>query len=415
MNTIFDQWQLKLFALCGALIVWFTVNKSILAKTTVRNVPVKVLNISEGKAVKDLLPSGYLAKGVDITIHGVKNLIESIDASDIEVRLDAALHVDDWVATVRKTDLFSVNPDIDIAKVVQNLDPTTIIIQQSRVVSADIPIGILPPKGFAPRGYQFLDIWPKELSQKIEGPEDVVRKVESSGLTLQFNLSSITPSLLDRMGEISQASSDEVTLMVPDGWKQVFTFPLRERYQSINDPKAKLLSINFLKEQSIPFTQAIPVYIYYSSDKLEEINATSLPLTDSKYLDVREGYTYLNFPLYVKNVSETFLSIVRDYLQFVVVAHTDIENVRLDWSLHFINPKRLEEKYIDVIMSEEESLYASITEDKDEILKSRRSYLKNRFKDYVKRFELYLNEQQRAEFVFKVSKKKIILQINGDK
>lgn len=413
MNKLLDHWQLKLFALCGALIVWFTVNKSILAKTTVRNVPIKVINISEGRAVKDLLPSGYLAQGVDLTIYGVKNLIESVDASDIEIRIDISGYEDDLVLSLRKTDLYSLSTDIDVTKVIQNIDPTTIIIRQSQVVTADVPIGILPPKGFAPRGFQFLDIWPIQLSQKIKGPEDVVRKVESSGLTLQFNLSSITPSLLKRLGEAG-SSDDEISLKIPEGWKQVFTFPLRERYQSINDPKANLLSINFLIEKAIPFTQSIPIYVYYSSDKLAELNSKTLPLASSDYLSIREGYYYLSVPLFVKNVSQTFLNIVQDYLQFVVVAHTNIDGVKLDWSLHFVNPKRLEERYIDVVMSQENKEYTSLSLDQDEILKSRKLYLKNRFKDYMKRFELYLNEQQRAEFVFKINDSEIKLEINGE-
>ena len=85
-----------------AIITWLVVNQTLTSTRNISNVPVRLINLPPGKTVEGIQPNGRLAKKLNLTIVGNKNVIDELMPYDIEVILDAADKPNEWVATISK-------------------------------------------------------------------------------------------------------------------------------------------------------------------------------------------------------------------------------------------------------------------------------------------------------------------------
>ena len=116
------------------------------------------------------------------------------------------------------------------------------------------------------------------------------------------------------------------------------------------------------------------------------------------------GLNMISGPLYVKGVSRLFAEVVSDMLQLVIIAVPKSERPHLEWSVQFINPHVLEDKYVSVLLSdtsdnEIQGLQPNLRED----------YLRNRFRSYMNRFQLYKSEDTPLKFNIELEEGQIIV------
>lgn len=399
------NWQQKLAALCAAITVWILVNHSITATRLVPNVPVRIVGLPSNKTVRDLLPSGLLTRRINLTLVGTKDVIENLETSDLEVHIDAKGKGDEWIAEIGRKNLVSINPDINISRSVKHVSATEFIMKLSRLVTEEVPIRILPPRGEPPAGYQFLDIWPQRMMHTISGAEEKILELQERGLEVTFDLGDISQRDLDVLqSEDDNFHDDEVSFFVPSAWKRVSIPFLGEVQQPINDLRAKDLHIDFLRTDFLPLDRPIPIRVFYPEKNSRTINPDTYSLSLTDLVVKQNGLTLLKMPLFVKDVSRLFLDVVRDHVEITMHAVPKSERERLVWSVQFINPSQLENAYVERLLkstksrgadSQEETSPAQMVQDMHAggwgpIL--RENYLRQRFRDYMQRFQLFKSE-----------------------
>jgi hypothetical protein len=395
IRTIFiNNWQRKFVALIAAIIVWVLVDHSIIDTKNIPNVPVRIINLPQDKTILGILPNGILQKRITLSLTGSKDVIHELEPGDLEVVLDASTaSSDEWVVQINKKNLVSLNPDIDLLHNVTQVDHSEFVIMLSRLVTAKIPIAILPPVGEPPNGYEFLDIWPLKLTQTISGPEEEVQKLKSRGLDLTFDLSEISLSDLDSIkSSPGNFHDDEIRYLVPNKWKQILIPFHNNALEDINDPEAQVLRIYFLRKQVLPVESKIPLAVFYPLQTSDSINPNTVQLSAGKYVEMRDGIPVFTIPLYVKDVSRLFLSIVRDSLVLNITAAPQKERQILEWSLGVINAKELEDTYVAFLIT-----HLSNGKSQAPLPKKREALVRKRFRDYLQRLKLFTSVDQKLK------------------
>jgi hypothetical protein len=388
-----DNWPRKAISVCLAIVIWLVVNHSLTATRIISNVTIRVINMPPGKTVEGLQAGGILAKRVSITLSGNKTILDSITSNDLEVVADAANAGNEFTVVVDKKHLVSLNPELDIATSISRVSGTSFILRPMRLVTEKIPIVVTSPIGEAPRGYQFLDVFPYRLFMSVSGPEKVIKRLKDREIRLTFNLNEISRSQLDNLASKSdQGTKDEVSFLVPDAWKQISIPSLSDTPLTIDDPDAKFLRIDFVRRNLLPLDTPLPVAIFYPPEYLNTINPSTLTLSTGSVIEESHGIFLINRSLAVKGVSRLFLDVVRDHLQIIITAEPTRELGTLSSSLQFIDSRALEEYYI-------EQLRANPTEDDASDLQSdlREEYLRNRFRSYMARMQLFNPDDTRFD------------------
>jgi len=402
-----DNWQRKLVALLISIFIWFQVGHSLISSRTISNVPIRVINIPTGKTISDLQSNGTLTKRVNLTVVGNKNLLDDLTANDLEVVIDAQDRKEDWVADITKRNLTSVNPEIDLNKVLTRVAPTTRFIQVTKLVTEKIPIFITQPIGEAPNGYQFLDIWPYQLTLTVSGPEEVVKRLKSRGVRLTFDLSDITKAELDALrARPDSPQGEEVTFFVPDQWKRV-SIPLlsEDTPIEIDDPRAKDLRIDFSRVSLIPIHSRIPVSLYFPTEGLKTYNPKIISMGTSPLIEKASDLFVLTPHLYAKGVTPRFVQVVQQMIQLSVTVDPAKEDQHLNWSVEFINPRLLEDRYVSLQMSD------IVDEELRELQPLvREEYLRNRFRSYMNLFQLYKADDTRLDLHIKLDNRKVVIE-----
>jgi len=93
----------------------------------------------------------------------------------------------------------------------------------------------------------------------------------------------------------------------------------------------------------------------------------------------------LSTPLFVRDVSHQFLDIVRDNLEIVVIASPRSIKQNMSWSIQFIDPYRLEDQYVKLMMGE---LNNNKNKTKQNPIR-REKQLRTRFRNYLQKFQLH--------------------------
>jgi len=401
-----ENWQRKLTSVVLAAIIWFLVNQSLITSRTISNIPVRVINIAAGQTIVDLQANGILTKRHTLTLVGNKQVLDELTPNDLEIVIDAQNKKGEWIASISKRNLTSLNPEIDLSKGISRVSSSSVIIRLTRLVTEKIPIFITQPIGEAPRDYQYLDIWPYQLNMNVSGPEEVIKRLKAKGIRLTFDLNDITKTELDSLRSLpNSAHGDAVSFFVPEQWKRVNIPLLSDAPIEIDDPAAKELRIDFVRVSLLPINSEIPMTLYFPTEKLDTYNPQTVTWGNSPLLQQRDGLVLFSKPLYAKGVSQLFVRIVETMMQLNVIVDPTIENQYLNWSIEFINPRLLEDRFVSVMMAD-----VSDAEVRDLQPLVREEYLRNRFRSYMNRFQLYLSDDKRLEMHIHLEDNKVMIE-----
>ena len=223
-----------------------------------------MINIPIGKTVEGLQLNNRLAKRINVTLVGNKTLLDDLTPYDFEIVLDAQGRPEEWIANISTKNVVSLNPEIDIPSGIKRVYYPNLLLRMTTVVSDKIPIIITQPIGEAPRGYQFLDVWPYRLWLNVTGPEAVIRQLKNKEQRITFNLSDISKAQLDGLSTLNEENSaDVVSYFVPEQWKQLMLPLLSENPITINDPQAKQLHIDFIHCTTFPIDAPLSIALYF--------------------------------------------------------------------------------------------------------------------------------------------------------
>ncbi|MCH9608982.1 MAG: hypothetical protein S4CHLAM45_02770 [Chlamydiales bacterium] len=383
------NWHRKLIALIAAIVVWFLVNKTISITRTIPNVPVRVINVPPDKTIINLLPNGMMKHRVSVTVTGLKSIVNDLRPNDLEVIVNAEEKKESWIVTIDKKDLINHVANKDWSKDISSVTSNDLYIKMSKLITEEIPLTINKPIGDPPKGYQFLDIWPKYLTQKVSGPQEQVQTLKERGMEVTFNLNRITKPELDALQSTSQ--TDEISFFIPDTWKMV-SLPFKGNSpEMFNDPRAKLLRIDFLKQEFLPLGVELPITIFFPIKYSKTINPGTYSLQTNEFVEKKDGLKLLTTPLYVRDVSRLFLEVVRDNLLLAVIAVPDSVQKNLDWAVEFIDEKVLEDIFVKASLKELESIHQ---EKNSTFSQSSEQASRYRFRDYLRHLQLYTEDGQ---------------------
>ncbi len=394
------HWARKLISILLAVIIWLLVNHSLTSTRNISNIPVRVIHLPKGKTIEGMQSNGKLAKKLTLTVVGNKTVIDELTPSDLEVVIDAEGRPDEWIVNVNKKNLVSFNPEINIENGITRVYHPNFSIRMTKLITDKIPIVVTQPIGEAPRGYQFLAVWPYHLSLSVSGPEEVIKRLKNKEQRITFNLNDISKSQLDDLSLKSTDGSNIVSFFVPEEWKQIHIPTLSDAPIEINDPLAQALRIDFIRCNLLPINTSIPLSLFFPTDHLSLFNPDNTHIVPNELVSLSKGSCSISLPLYSSGVDHLFLDIVRDMLEIIVVVAPPSERKLLDWSIQFINPRALEDEYVQTLISD--------VSDRDTRLMQpamREEYLRNRFRSYMNRFQL---------FYFDDSKLDLSITLNGN-
>jgi hypothetical protein len=408
-KLFFHQWQRKLVALLTAAVIWIFVSHSITSSKIIPSVPIRVINLPPDKTIQGLLPNGFLSKRTTLTLSGAKEVIDQLEPGDVEIILDVSNLPNDGIVQITKKNLVSLNPNYNLSKNVTSINHPEFVIKMSPILTEKVPIIIHPPIGEPPSGYEFLDIWPSILNQTVSGPQEQVLSLKNQGLELTFNLDDITKEQLDML-QGNDIYDDEVSFPVPEQWKKVM-IPFSARgLEAINDPEAKNLQINFLRQQMLPIKNELPLHVFYPLKYGETINPDTYPLASSAFVQFKNHIPILAIPLYASNVSKLFLEIVKDNIEVDIVAAPKSEREKLEWGVSFVDETHLEDTYVAFLLSN-----SKITDSVQTKNREREKHFRQRFRLYLQSFALYLSPEHMLELESQLQEGKIRVHVPNTK
>ncbi len=406
-NLFVNGWQRKGVAILIALIIWLVVNHSLTTVRTLTNVPVKVINIPAGKTVQGLGPNDYLLKKATLTLTGNQTILEEITANDLEVQLDAAdMDSDDWNAEIKKKNLRSLNPEIDINKVVSRVTHGTFFVHLTHIVTEKIKVVVNTPTGNPPRGYEVKDIWPYKFEVTVSGPENAIKSVKGKPVPLTFDLSEITHEQLDALQSSQSADQkDVISFFVPDMWKQVSIPLISVDPIQLNDPLANFLRIDFVHRSLQPIDFPVSVSVFYPPELAHKYNPETIRLAPSECVAIKDGIAYLKIDqLCAKGGTVRFVKLIRNRMHVRICINEENGIPFLTWSLQFVNPQMLEQQFVKMIRSD-----ASESEDRDVKPQMREEYIANRFRSYIQRMVLFTADDVKLELKLEMKDGQIIV------
>jgi len=401
LRTVFLQnWERKVISLFLAIVIWLVVNHSLTTTKILENVPVRLINIPVGMTVEGLQPNGMLSKKISLTLQGNKTELAEIMSNDIEVVLDAMDKSDDWLATITRKNLLALNPDLNLTKAIKRVVIQRLPINFTRLVSQKIPVVVTHPIGQAPKDYQFLDVWPYTLSMTVSGPEEVIKQLKAKGINLTFNLSDISREQLESQNN----KTDEVSFFVPHSWKEISIPSLSDRPFVIDDVQANDLRIDFVRNDLHPIKKPIPINLFFPPEHSKTLNPETYSLAMGGLVHQFHGIHFLSRSLYARRVSRLFVDLVQEMLEISILLSPKTEK-QLDWSVQFLNPRVLEDKYVSILMSDDGE------NNNDPVyVKRREEYLRGRFRHYMHQFKLYKSDQEKFDLKVELKGHKITIE-----
>ncbi|MBI3900616.1 MAG: hypothetical protein HY324_00535, partial [Chlamydiia bacterium] len=392
-----ENWARKLLSLILAIVVWVVVKRSLIATKTISDVPVRVINLNPGKTIEGMQANGILSEKVSLSLVGNRFMLDEMGSRDLEIVLDAKDKPNEWIAVIGKKNLVSLNPDINLEKGLSRVASIERIIRQSKHVKEKIPIIVTEPIGEAPKGYQYLDVFPYQLNLNVEGPEETIKQLKNGGgLTLTFNLSDISVAELDILQKTEKRHSDEISFFVPNSWKKVMVPGLSETEMEIDDPQAKGLRIDFARQDLLPINAPIPVSLFFPAEGCSGINPETCALVANDFVVKKNGVKMITQPLFAQGVSRKFLDLVKDRIQIAITSSLKGSPERLLWNVQLMCPQELEDRFVAKSMAE---LSAELRDVQPSL---REDYLRNRFHSYMNSFRLYTPGHKKLKLAIRV-------------
>lgn len=203
---------------------------------------------------------------------------------------------------------------------------------------------------------------------------------------MTFNLNRISRPELEALK--ANSDQEEVSFFVPESWKMV-SLPFKGNAQEpFNDPRAKLLRIDFLKQELIPLGTELPITIFFPVKYSRTINPQTYSLRTNEIVSKRNGLKVLTIPLHVRDVSRLFLDVVRDNLLLMIIAAPKSTQDALNWAVEFIDEKLLEDAYVSASLKEGEGIH----KDNELFSKYNEQAIRYRFRDYLRKLQFYTSE-----------------------
>ena len=161
---------------------------------------------------------------------------------------------------------------------------------------------------------------------------------------------------------------------VPESWKKVQIPFLHDAKQELNGPEARHLRIDFLKKELLELGSSLPVTIFYPLANSNLVNPETHPLVAGEGLELRHDIVVVAKPLLVSNVSRLFLDIVKQKLEYIVIADTKDASKPLEYVLECVDWQRMEDVYVELFKE----------------LPQKEAYFRDRFRIYLQNMELYV-------------------------
>lgn len=404
-NFFFNNFPRKAVALLSAVVIWFLVNHTLTATKTFPEIAVRIIHLPPHKTIPGMYPTGILNKKIPVTFRGTKSAIENLTPNDLEILINAAGREESFIAKIDKKNLFLLSHDEKIKNNISEVSTADLFIKMSDLVTEEIPLTITDPLGEPPPGFQYLDIFPKHLIQKVSGPKEEVEALKQKGLTLTFDLDKMGAEELEAIHSMQGGTkSDEVTFFIPQQWKKVVIPFNNNALENINDARAQYLRIDLLKKEFLYLGTELPISVFYPVSLLPTFNPEEYHLAKSDLIEVRKGVPLLQLPLYVGGVSRQFLDIVREHLVLSLIP--DGEST-MQWSLDFISVQKLEEAFLasfSTLRHENTKHEEKHSEDKYNT-----ETLRKRFCNYLRAFQLFKSDEKPLQLEVKVEDKNIFL------
>ena len=116
------------------------------------------------------------------------------------------------------------------------------------------------------------------------------------------------------------------------------------------------------------------------------MNPLTLSIDANDYIHIKNGISYYTKSIYVQEVSQLFLDIVRQNIVIVFIAAPKGEQETLSWCIELIDPEGLEEAYLAFHMNEMKSAKATTN------MQQWEDVLRLRFREYTRK--LYLSDAE---------------------
>jgi hypothetical protein len=409
-SLFLENFPQKLFSLFAAAIIWVLVSNSMTITKTFTRIRVRIVNLPPDTTVRGLTPEGVLERRISVTLTGNKNVLSTLGPNDFEVVLDASNKPNEWVARIVPQNLVSLNPDVELVHAVSSISHNEFIFHLCPLVTARIPIFIVPPKGEAPEGYQFLNVWPQSLYHVLSGPQQDIEALQKDGIELQLDLSKISKEELDLLRG-DDPRDEEVSLYVPEALKKIKIPFLNNATQTINSPEARQLRIDFLHKTLIAIDGPLPIRLFYPPTTARTLNAATLTLQPSACIERRDDTMFLIPRVYARDVNRLFIDIVKDRMEVVVIPSYQEGKIYFRWDVQFIDAHQLEEEYVTIALSTEfdEDVNLGSPVAIRQQLAQREHYLRQRFRDYMRKLQLYTAEGTPLKLSFSVHDKAVFL------
>ena len=117
------------------------------------------------------------------------------------------------------------------------------------------------------------------------------------------------------------------------------------------------------------------------------------------------GQGVIQIPLLVNGVGPRFLNLVEKMIQIEIVVIPQAKQEILSWNLQLVNPRQLEDQYVQAFNGE--------LVDSEILLLTpilREEYLRNRFRSYVNRLQLFKTDETKLNLSISLKKKLITIE-----
>ncbi len=153
--------------------------------------------------------------------------------------------------------------------------------------------------------------------------------------------------------------------------------------EPLNDPRADLLRIDFLKQELIPLGIELPISVFFPLKFGETINPQTYSLATNEFVTDKNGIKTLTIPLYVRDVSHLFLEVVRDHLLLIIAAAPKNMQEYLLWSVEVIDQKALEDAFVAASMRQEKYII------EESYTKYSQQAIRDRFRGYLRKLVFF--------------------------
>ena len=378
-------------ALILGIVTWFSVNHTLIYTKTIVNIPIKVINLPEGKTVSGFKSEAISNNTISLSITGNKNVLDFLSANDLLVVIDGQDKKTTFNTIITANNIISKNPSIKIERDIKKIKPEEVEVNITNSITDKISVFITDPVGEPPKGYQFYDVRPCTLSLSVTGPEEIVKNLKLKGLKLTYNLSDISEEELYTLEADEKTSkNDIISYYVPSSWKKIVIPELSNSPMEIDDPNANSIRVDFTKQDFLEIKKPIPVVLYFPDSSSDSLNPSLIKIANNDLVKKINGIDMITSTLFAENVSQRFLDTISDRMVIMILVQDRKDGKDLEWNIQVVLPLEQEKLFATKSMKDETFNKEKLTQ--PYVLED---FLKMRFRTYMNRFRLWVSPTQK--------------------